>query len=93
MKGQMTDILGKIDRTLELSEKIENSTTLEDTAEVAIELYKTLGFCHGFLGKETMQFPEWETKEFPWSREIWNSCFTAYSWEVEEGIKFRKEME
>jgi len=89
----MTDILGKIDRTLELSEKIENSTTLEDTQEVAIELYKTLGFCHGFLGKEEMDFPNPESRDFPWSEYVLAQCNVVYGAEYKEGIKFRKEME
>jgi len=89
----MTDILGKIDRTLELSEKIENSTTLEDTQEVAIELYSTLGFCHGFLDKESMAFPMYETSDFPWNSRVWQECHAAYDEEYVEGLKFRKEME
>jgi hypothetical protein len=89
----MTDILGKIDRTLELSEKIENSTTLEDTQEVAIELYSTLGFCHGFLEKERMIIPEYETSDFPWNSRVWLECDEAYAEEYTEGMKFRKEME
>ncbi len=90
MEDLITEKYNKLDL---LIEAIGDAESLSDTAAVAIELYKTLGFCHGFLGRSLMVFPEPDSSEFPWDSKVWYKCSDAYDFEFGVGAKLHQEME